>query len=69
MRSCREERDGRKNGVWRSLVARLTGGQEAAGSNPVTPSQREIVVYSDLIAFTLMIATIVKIEFDITNKH
>ena len=26
------------NGVWRSLVARLHGVQEAAGSNPVTPT-------------------------------
>ena len=25
-------------GVWRSLVARLTGGQEAMGSSPVTPT-------------------------------
>lgn len=24
-------------GVWRSLVARTTGGREVAGSNPVTP--------------------------------
>gem|GEM_PF-3389563 len=24
-------------GTWRSLVARLTGGQEVAGSNPVVP--------------------------------
>ena len=27
--------------VWRSLVARLTGGQEAAGSSPVTRTSRE----------------------------
>ena len=40
-----EQRNGnRKNkqnifiGVWRSLVARLTGGQEAMGSSPVTPT-------------------------------
>ena len=26
--------------VWRSLVARLTGGQEAAGSSPVTRTSR-----------------------------
>ena len=26
------------NGAWRSLVARLTGGQEVAGSNPVAPT-------------------------------
>ena len=26
------------NGTWRSLVARLTGGQEVAGSNPVVPT-------------------------------
>ena len=25
-------------GTWRSLVARLTGGQEVAGSNPVVPT-------------------------------
>ena len=27
--------------VWRSLVSRLTGGQEAAGSSPVTRTKRE----------------------------
>ena len=27
-------------GVWRSLVARLTGGQEAMGSSPVTPTKK-----------------------------
>src|SRR5690606_34012929 len=27
-----------KNGTWRSLVARLTGGQKVAGSNPVVPT-------------------------------
>ena len=27
----------RLNGAWRSLVARLTGGQEVAGSSPVAP--------------------------------
>ena len=26
-----------KNGIWRSLVARLTGGQEVVGSNPAIP--------------------------------
>ena len=26
-------------GVWRSLVARLTGGQEVVGSNPVAPTK------------------------------
>ncbi len=25
-------------GLWRSLVARLTGGQEVAGSNPASPT-------------------------------
>ena len=28
----------RSVGVWRSLVAHLTGGQEVAGSNPVAPT-------------------------------
>ncbi len=27
------------NGLWRSLVAHLTGGQGAAGSNPVNPTR------------------------------
>ena len=27
-------------GAWRSLVARLTGGQEAAGSSPVAPTNK-----------------------------
>jgi hypothetical protein len=29
-----------KNGLWRSLVAHLTGGQGVAGSNPVSPTHR-----------------------------
>ena len=29
---------GNKNGMWRSLVAHLTGGQGVAGSNPVIPT-------------------------------
>ena len=29
---------GSKNGMWRSLVAHLTGGQGVAGSNPVIPT-------------------------------
>lgn len=28
------------NGLWRSLVAHLTGGQGVAGSNPVSPTER-----------------------------
>jgi hypothetical protein len=27
-------------GLWRSLVAHLTGGQVVAGSNPVSPTQK-----------------------------
>ena len=30
----------RKNGVWLSLVERLVRDQEAAGSNPVTPTKK-----------------------------
>lgn len=33
-----EESDG--IGLWRSLVAHLTGGQGVAGSNPVSPTKR-----------------------------
>ena len=29
-----------RNGLWRSLVAHLTGGQGVAGSNPVSPTKR-----------------------------
>ena len=28
------------HGLWRSLAARLTGGQEVAGSNPASPTER-----------------------------
>ena len=28
------------SGLWRSLVAHLTGGQVVAGSNPVSPTER-----------------------------
>ena len=31
------------NGMWRSLVAHLTGGQGVAGSNPVIPTVKEQV--------------------------
>mgnify|MGYP006877029458 FL=1 len=27
-----------RHGLWRSLVARLTGGQEVVGSNPASPT-------------------------------
>ena len=30
--------------VWRSLVSRLTGGQEAAGSSPVTRTMRSVLI-------------------------
>ncbi len=30
--------EGGTNGLWRSLVAHLTGGQGVAGSNPVSPT-------------------------------
>ncbi len=30
---------GSSHGLWRSLVAHLTGGQGAAGSNPVSPTE------------------------------
>ncbi len=33
-------------GAWRSLVAHLTGGQVAGGSNPLAPT----IVYNDLQA-------------------
>src|SRR5690606_30121285 len=29
-----------RNGLWRSLVAHLTGGQVVAGSNPVSPTAK-----------------------------
>lgn len=28
-----------RNGIWRRLVARFTGGEEVAGSNPVIPTR------------------------------
>jgi len=30
-----------QHGIWRSLVARLTGGQEVVGSNPAIPMDGE----------------------------
>jgi hypothetical protein len=32
--------DSPANGLWRSLVAHLTGGQVVAGSNPVSPTKK-----------------------------
>jgi hypothetical protein len=38
------------NGLWRSLVAHLTGGQGVAGSNPVSPTiQQETRLASSLV--------------------
>ena len=31
-------------GVWRSLVARSAGGREVAGSNPVTPTVKSLII-------------------------
>jgi hypothetical protein len=31
------------SGLWRSMAARLTGGQEVAGSNPASPTRRNPV--------------------------
>jgi hypothetical protein len=42
----RPGRDG--NGLWRSLVAHLTGGQGVAGSNPVSPTSKKPRNYADL---------------------
>ena len=39
------------DGLWRSLVARLTGGQEVAGSNPASPTTNrspDPTIYSPL---------------------
>ena len=36
-----------ENGVWRSLVARSAGGREVAGSNPVTPIMRSVLMGSE----------------------
>ena len=33
-------RDAEADGLWRSLVAHITGGDGVAGSNPVSPTQR-----------------------------
>jgi hypothetical protein len=33
------------NGLWRSLVARLHGVQEAVGSNPASPTINQMMVY------------------------
>ena len=34
-------------GVWRSLVSRLVRVQEAAGSNPATPTMRSVLIGFD----------------------
>ena len=35
------------SGVWRSLVSRLVRVQEAAGSNPATPTMRSVLIGSE----------------------
>ena len=37
--------------VWRSLVSRLTGGQEAAGSSPVTRTKRALAGEAGALSF------------------
>ena len=41
LRYCALRPAGRGFGLWRSLVAHLTGGQGVAGSNPVSPTERD----------------------------
>ena len=56
-------------GEWRSLVAHLTGGQVAAGSNPVSPTSRkslEIQVFRGFFILTdTMYLLLINIEFGI----
>ena len=40
VRSPIQANGGHNNGLWRSLVARLSGGQKVAGSNPVSPTSQ-----------------------------
>ena len=48
----------KKFGPWRSLVARLTGGQKVAGSNPVGPTFK-VLTSKDLGKRTLWSARII----------
>lgn len=43
----------KENGVWRSLVARSAGGREVAGSNPVTPINKEVVIKKSVLILAL----------------
>ena len=36
-------------GLWRSLVAHLTGGQGVAGSNPVSPTEEPALTCGSLV--------------------
>jgi hypothetical protein len=38
-------------GLWRSLVAHLTGGQGVAGSNPVSPTGEKASTQVDAFSF------------------
>ena len=38
-------------GVWRSLVARTAGGREVAGSNPVAPIKRQLLIVVNCLFF------------------
>ena len=40
-----------RHGAWRSLVARLTGGQKVAGSNPVAPIFKQQVALLSSVVF------------------
>ena len=39
LNGCRNADDAIRHGLWRRLVARLTGGQEVVGSNPASPTR------------------------------
>jgi hypothetical protein len=45
------------NGLWRSLVARLHGVQEAVGSNPASPTIYQKMVFDLTFSLTENIAT------------
>ena len=42
------------NGLWRSLVARLTGGQEVAGSNPASPTTNPLLTGFPLLSSAMV---------------
>lgn len=57
------------NGVWLSLVECLTGGQEVAGSNPVTPTMRKVEPIDNVYWFFFCVLVVLRVKKEPQGLH